>query len=159
MDNIKYIYHDIDKQCMLRYHTNINKYNEYWYNDMRYILNNYNFVLIDSFSIPIETGNTVGIELLKNFCELMTVGNRVVIFDNEEFIRYINAVGSNAYYDTCITVLDELLTTVGFECIHVYEHSYLYKDVYIYTKSKPGLKVYEEIEDYYGNDVEAKYVF
>lgn len=150
INNTKYINYNEDKQCLLRYHTDIRGYNEYWYNDLKYILKDYEFIVIDSFVLPMDNGSSIGVQFLKEFCDIMTVGNKVVIVDTEEFVRYLEGI-SGVYYDACINILDEMLTEAGFDVINTTSaHSYLYKDVYIYTKAKLGLQVYDEIENYYG---------
>ena len=151
INNTKYISYNGDEQCLLRYHTDIRGYNEYWYNDLRDTFKNYEFIIIDSFVLPMDNGSTIGVQFLKQFCDVMTAGNKVVIVDTEEFVRYLENMNSGVYYDTCISILDEMLTEAGFDQINTTQgHSYLYKDVYVYTKAKAGLQVYDEIENYYG---------
>lgn len=135
--------------CALTYKTDIDEYNEYWYNDTKNMLNGYQFVIIESLLIPMEVGNKEVIKFLKDFCRLMTIENRVVIYDNEDFVKYLEKQNSGVYYDACSNILDEILCTVGFDQITVFEHSYLYKDVYIYTGSKLGLKSYNTVENYF----------
>ena len=150
-NNTKYITYSKDTQCSLRYHTDMRGYNEYWYNDIKDIVQDCEFVIIDSFVLPMDSSNMGTIQFLKHFCDIMTAGNKVVILDTEEFVRYLETMNSGVYYDTCINILDEILTTVGFDQINTTQgHSYLYKDVYVYTKAKAGLRVYDEIENFYG---------
>lgn len=143
-----------NNQCALRYKTDIDEYNEFWYNDTKDILKDYEFIVIDSLAVPMEIGNTEVIHFLKEFCRLMTVGNKIVIYDNEEFMRYLDSTGSGLYYDACSTILDEILIKAGFDCIQAFEYSYNYKDVYIYTASKLGMPVYNIIMKYYGYEDE-----
>lgn len=150
INNIKYIRYSKDEQCMLRYHTDIRGYNEYWYNDLHHLLKNYEFIVIDSFVLPMDNGSEIGVKFLKEFCDVMTAGNKVVVIDTEEFARYLENV-SGVYYDACMAILDEMLTEAGFDQISTNQgHSYLYKEVYVYTKAKAGMQVYDEIENYYG---------
>lgn len=136
-------------ECVLQYKTDPDQYNEFWYSDTKNILKNYDIIIIDSLIVPMEIGNNRVIQFLMEFCRLMTVGNRVIIYDNEEFIKFLETIGSHMYYDACSYILDEILTIVGFDKINVYEHSCIYKDVYIYTKSKIGMEVYNIIQRYY----------
>lgn len=149
INNIKYIRYSKDNQCLIRYHTDIRGYKEYWYTDMQELFKNYEFIIIDSFVLPMENGSNIGVDFLKEFCDIMTIGNKVVIVDTEEFVRYLDSINSNVYYDTCINILDNMLYTAGFESIDTYGYSYNYKDVYVYTKSRIGMHVYDEIENYY----------
>ena len=149
INNIKYIRYSKDNQCLIRYHTDIRGYKEYWYLDMQELFKNYEFIIIDSFVLPMDNGSSIGVDFLKEFCDIMTAGNKVVIVDTEEFVRYLDSINSNVYYDTCIDILDNMLYTAGFESIDTYGYSYNYKDVYVYTNSRLGLHVYDEIENYY----------
>lgn len=150
-NNTKYIRYSKDPQCIIRYHTDIRGYNEYWYDDVKHLSHNYEFIVIDSLVLPMENGRSIGVQFLQEFCNIMTIGNKVVIYDNEEFVRYLESVNSDVYYDSCMNILDEMLITAGFDIINkTSQHSYLYKDVYIYTKAKLGMQVYDEIENYYG---------
>lgn len=154
MCNNKYIQYHRDKKCIIGYHIDMNEYNEYWYNDTKNMLQNYEIVVIDVLIIPLISGNNVGIDFLKEFCDIMTIENRVVIFDNEDFIRNLDSIESNLYYDTCIGILDEILFLAGFSPLNTYSYSYNYKDVYVYTGAKLGNEVFHKIESYYQCDEE-----
>lgn len=138
-----------NNQCALTYKTDIDEYNEYWYNDTKNMIGKYQFVVIHSLLVPMEVGNKEVIEFIKEFCRLMTIENRVVIYDNEEFIKYLEDKGSTAYYDACTNVLEEILCKAGFDVIMSFDHSYFYKDVFIYTKSNLGLEAYNTVENYF----------
>lgn len=151
INNIKYMKYSKDKQCMIRYHTNSKGYTEYWYNDLYYKLKDYEFIIIDSFVLPMEKGSIIGINFLKEFCNIMTIQNKIVIIDTEEFIKYLENECINygyTYYDACTDILDEMLYNAGFDVLRC-DHSYLYKDVYLYTKSRLGMNVYNIIENFY----------
>lgn len=149
-NNTKCIRYSKNPECWIKYHIGMNKYNEYWYQDLKNILKDYEFILIDSFALPMDNRDYTGIKFLKEFCDIMTVGNKVVVLDDEKFIRYLDTMNSNVYYDSCLNILTEMLSVIGFECINTgFEHSYLYKDIYIY-RSILGLQVLDEIENYYG---------
>lgn len=149
MDNTKFLQYHRDKKCMLGYHIDMNGYNEYWYNDTKNILRNYEIVVIDVLIIPMVSGHSTGIDFLREFCDTMTVGNRVVVFDNEDFIRNLDAIESRLYYDTCVHMMDEILTQVGFDPLNTYGYTYNYKDVYVYTRAKLGREVFHKVETYF----------
>lgn len=136
-------------KCALTYKTDLNEYHEYWYDHTKNMLNKYQFVIIESLIVPMEVGNIEVINFLKDFCRLMTIENRVVIYDNEDFVKYLEKQNSGVYFDACSNILDEILYMVGFNQITVFDHSFLYKDVYIYTESDLGLKSYSTVENYY----------
>ena len=139
-------------QCSLTYKTDINEYSEYWYKYTKDMLKPYQFIIIESLAVPMETPDDEVIEFLQEFCRLMTIENRIVIYDNEQFIRYLDGLRNPSYYDNCAIALDEILSLSGFYCIQAFDYSYNYKDVYIYAKSKLALIVYDIIMKFYGYD-------
>lgn len=141
-------------QCTLTYKTDIKDYDEYWYNYTKDILNPYQFIVIENLIVPIETNDDEVITCLKDFCRLMTLENRVIIFDNEVFIRFLESLKDPEKYDKFIWQLDEIVSLSGFACIQAFDYKYNYKDVYIYTNSKLGMKVYYIIMDFYGYNEE-----
>lgn len=142
---IKYL---MKNQCTLRYKTDIFDYNEYWYNETKNYLKPYQFVIIDYLSFPNEIEDNEIIEFIKEFSRLMTIENRIVIFDNEEFIKQV--MNDAYYYDNYIDRISRILPMAGFYCIQIYDYSYLYKDVYLYAIPRLASDVYEIIDRFYG---------
>ena len=137
-------------QCSLTYKTDIRDYNEYWYKYTKDMLKPYQFIIIDGLTIPRTTSNEEIMEFLQDFCRLMTIENRIVIYDNELFVKYLERMQNLKYYDDHIEQLNEILCLSGFDCIQAFDYSYNYKDVFIYTKSKLGMMIYDIIMKFYG---------
>ena len=139
-------------ECSLTYKTDIKDYSEYWYKYTKDMLNPYQFIIINSLEIPRKTTDEEVIKFLQDFCRLMTIENRIVIYDNELFVRYLERIQNLKYYDDYIEQLLKILYMSGFDCIQAFDYSYNYKDVFVYTKSKLGMDVYNIIMNFYGDD-------
>lgn len=135
--------------CTLQYKIGIDGYTENWYKYTEGAFKNCEFILIESLLVPMEVGNEQVMQFLDEFCRIMTIENKIIVYDNELFIKYLFEMQSNLYYDACINILDEILTIVGFDKITIFDHLFLYKDVYVYTKSKIGFQSYNIIENYF----------
>lgn len=88
-NNIK-IFKDIkDNRYSIVYHTNINKFIKhwYWYDDISDILCKFDCIMISSIHIPERVDYSIGVKFLKEFCNIMTAGNKIIIFDMEELIN------------------------------------------------------------------------
>lgn len=89
MSQLKIFQNINDTRYSLVYHTDIHKYIKhwYWYNDISDALCQFNCIMIDSINIPTNADYMVGVKFLKEFCDIMTAGNRVIIFDMEELLN------------------------------------------------------------------------
>ena len=109
--------------CSLTYKTDIRDYNEYWYKYAKDTLKPYQFIIINKLSIPRRISNERVVEFLQDFCRLMTLENRIVIYDNELFVKYIERMQNLKYCDEYIDQLIINLCTAGFDCIQAFEYS------------------------------------
>lgn len=89
MYDIKIFQNKNDNRYSLVYHTDINRYIKrwYWYDDISDILCNFNCIMIESINIPTNEDYSTGVKFLKEFCDIMTAGNKVIIFDMEELLN------------------------------------------------------------------------
>lgn len=89
MNYIKSFRNINDNRYSIMYHTNANEFIKqwYWYDDISDILCKFNCVMITSINIPSGADYVIGVKFLKDFCDIMTAGNKVIIFDMEELLN------------------------------------------------------------------------
>lgn len=129
MDNIKHFIYKNDTRYLLKYHTDMNDCIKhwYWYNDIKNFLISYNCIMIDSIEIPMNINDySFGVQFLKEFCNIMTAGDRVIIFDTEELL--------NIYNIDYIYNIEQILARCNFINIPIDDtHTY---EAYIYLNAK-----------------------
>ena len=81
MDNIKYMQYSKDRQCMIKYRTSIKGYNAFWTDDVECFLRNYDCIIIEDITIPMNKDYHKGVEFLTEFCNIMSIEGKIVIFD------------------------------------------------------------------------------
>lgn len=139
--SIKFFQSRNDNRYSLIYYTDINRFIKhwYWYDDISDIMIQYNCVMINSIIVP-EDFYTTGVKFLKEFCDIMTVGDRVIIFDMEELMNTIHDINY-------ICDIENLLCRSNFINIPIDDmHTY---DIYIYLNTK-GAELLSTIDAIHG---------
>lgn len=128
MNNIKIFKSRNDNRYSLIYHTDANKFIGllYWYDEIKDIMSEYDCVMINSIYVPNNCDYRMGAEFLKQFCDIMTAGNKVVIFDTEELM--------NVHSIDYIEDIEKILAYSGFINIPI---DYMNTcDTYVYLNTK-----------------------
>lgn len=134
MDNIKSF--KINEYSLI-YHTNVNECLKswYWYNDINDILCKYNCAMITSIEVPFEIDYDNVKHFLEEFCDIMSIENKVILFDIEELMHICDL--EYMYY------IEELLVRCNFIPIPIdFMHS---SDTYVYLNIA-GANVIDEID-------------
>lgn len=118
MNNIKIFQGINDNRYSLIYHTDANKFIGllYWYDEIKNIISEYDCVMINSIHVPNDCDYRIGAEFLKQFCDIMTAGNKVIIFDTEELmnvhsIDYIGDIEKILAYSNFINIPIDYMNT------------------------------------------------
>lgn len=149
MAKVKFKMKGKNGSCKVNYRTAVEVSGEFWYYDMKDFLENREFAVIDSMVVNKDSRNKgIGTEFLKTFCE--TRKDKVIIVVAGLLMsEYPEAPKYNEYIKV-LSELDKFFTKRGFSDINKYTKSYEYsKNVYIYTESKIGKEVFNEIKEYY----------
>lgn len=127
MNNIKIFQSKNDNRYSLVYRTNIHEYIKqwYWYDNISDILCEFDCIMISSIQVPMDKDFVIGQQLLKEFCDIMTAGNKVVIFDMEELL--------NTHDIDYICFIEDLMCRCNFISLPV--NSIEIYDTYVYINT------------------------
>ena len=132
----KYFKSNIDQNCFIKYTININDFNEFWSHDFSHIFQGYEFIIVEGINIDLNNPYKLSImkNLLKEFCSIMTIENRVIIFHLNEFLYQLYR--NHDYDDDILESLLELLDDCNFQVFEGLDYDYNDSSVYFYIGSK-----------------------
>ena len=149
----KYFRSNIDPNCFIKYMINIDNFNDFWAHDFSHIFKGYEFIIIEEFNMNLDNPDILlnTKKLLKEFCDTMTIGNRIVVFHLNEFSYRLHQI--YRYYDDIFDSLLELLDHCNFQVFEGMECDYNDSEVYFYIGSKLGNSILYNLESYYETEL------
>lgn len=151
--NSKYFRSNIDQNCFIKYSINIDNFNDYWCYDFSNIFKNHQFVVIEEFTADLCNPDKIIIikDLLKLFCDIMTIENRIIVFPLNELLYDIYRYKD--YWDDILETLLDLLDEIGFVIFESLDYDFDDSSVYFYTRSKLGNSILNNLELYYNTEI------